>query len=220
MGHVLLVRHISTAGNNPPPGKPKLHRGVKDIPPSPEGIRQSKSLAKNLVKANPSIIRLVSSPLLRTMDMMEEIQDAQGDDLKIEISEDCNTWDTGKLAGRPMDDVKPILVAYSGPKRAKKWPAMRESFEDFLKRWLSFLSALLDHPKPGTIVVGTQGTNIGTALEWDRAGRKPDYANLSFNYAKVETVKPAHWVTLKEEGGHTPIYGPDGKEARPSILVT
>jgi broad specificity phosphatase PhoE len=206
---------VSTAGNTPPPGKPKLHRGVKDLPPTPEGIRESEKLARQFVKMYPDIVAIYSSPLERTKAMADELaaayKKASGKSIEVEITPAIQTWNTGKLAGRPMDDVRPILKAYSSTKRDAKYPGMVETFEDFLGRWLAFLSEKLDHDKTGVIVICTQGTNIGTALQWDHAGRKPDYAKLPFKYERVETVKPAHWLVMKEESGHTAVRSPEGK---------
>lgn len=225
MSDVILVRHVSTPGNAPEKGQPKLHRGVADIQPSPEGIEQSTMLASKLAQQNPNIVEIYSAPLTRTLLMAKEISAAvsrigQGQRIPVHSVDEANTWNTGLLAGRPMDEVKPILKAYAGEKRTERWPAMKETFETFLVRWLGFLSKLLDHPHPGEIVVCTQGTNIGTALEWDHAGRPPDVRHLDFEYGRVETVKPAHWVKLHEDSGHSDVRGPTGKVAATAAEIS
>ena len=150
----LLMRHGKTALNDP--GKPKV-RGWKDIELSDEGKRDAQMTANRIRFYNPK--QIYHSDFMRDSQTAHEV--ARILNIPAEADFDARTWDVGTYSGKSEDEANPALIEMY--KRAWVTPhGSSESFNDFSRRWLSFLENKLDFSasvsRPSLIV--THGRNI------------------------------------------------------------
>lgn len=106
----IFVRHVASVGNHQ-----KLMKGTKDYPVDEAGRKESKRLAKTIVRHKPTVV--ITSPLERAKCLGKDIADEAGIPLKVDpkwLPIDLGKWtgessDTGekKLASLPMDKPAP-----------------------------------------------------------------------------------------------------------------
>src|SRR5579863_9442045 len=104
---ILLVRHGETTLNDP---KNEAIRGYSDVPISVEGTKGIKDASQFLADSKLKIVRVLSSPLQRTM-MTAQIVAAPSH-AKVVPSNGLLPWNLGKLTGQPIKEVAKIMDYY------------------------------------------------------------------------------------------------------------
>jgi len=113
-------------------------RGWADVPLATEGMLAARRAARAL--AGRSIARVFTSDLKRSYDTARIMSVTLG--AGVDPVRDLRPWNVGSFSGMVVDQVAEKLHAYTNGKRGEA-PPQGESFNDFLKRWRTFLKKLL-----------------------------------------------------------------------------
>jgi broad specificity phosphatase PhoE len=129
----VFVRHVASVGN-----RKKLMKGIRDYKVDAEGKRESRRLAKTIVRHKPTVV--ITSPLERAKCLGKDIADEAGIPLKVDpkwLPIDLGKWtgessETGekKLAKLPADKAPPGGETKNHFLKTKVRPA----FEDIKRR--------------------------------------------------------------------------------------
>jgi broad specificity phosphatase PhoE len=146
---VLLVRHGETALNDP---KNEAIRGYSDIPLSIEGSKGVKAAAQFLADSKMTIVRVLSSPLQRTM--MTAMVIAAPSHAKVIPCNGLLPWNLGDLTGKPIKKVAPTMDYFQEYSDIKV--PNGESYRDFYNRWAEALDKMFLYAEenPTEVLVG------------------------------------------------------------------
>ena len=95
---LLIVRHAETDWN-----KANRFQGIVDRPLNENGKTQAVLFSKYLFKANPSINKIYSSPLLRTKDTAQAV--ASRFNLEVNEMDSLKEYSVGIFSGKNIDDI-------------------------------------------------------------------------------------------------------------------
>lgn len=125
----IFVRHVASVGN-----RQKLMKGTRDYKVDAEGKKESKRLAKVIVRHKPTVV--ITSPLERAKCLAKDIAKEAGIPLKVDekwLPIDLGKWtgessETGeaKLAKLPMNEAPPGGETKNHFLRTKVRPAFRD----------------------------------------------------------------------------------------------
>jgi broad specificity phosphatase PhoE len=101
----LIQRHGSTTLN-----EDNKFRARMDPPLDDQGIKQAQDAAENLRELGVKPERIVSSPMLRTVQTADVF--AEEFDLDVEQDRSLISWNLGFLSGKDRDAYQPILEMY------------------------------------------------------------------------------------------------------------
>ena len=101
----LIQRHGSTTLN-----EDNKFRARMDPPLDEQGLKQAKDAAENLRDTGVKLERIVSSPMLRTVQTADVF--AEEFDLDVEQDRSLISWNLGFLSGKDRDAYQPILEMY------------------------------------------------------------------------------------------------------------
>lgn len=194
---VYLLRHPTTALNNPDRSKDKI-RGWKDIPMDEHGRAQARQLCRYAVALEPE--EVYSSDLSRSRELGRMI--ATACKVKLEVRKEYRPWGLGSFQGQATSMVVPELKAYV---RApdKKVPGGGESFRQFMERWIDQLrDCLSDHVLDGRTIVGVAHYRTMKAAEaWLKAGMQSDPTKIDLDCFEKDDMPNGALLRIWLEGG-------------------
>ena len=127
----ILVRHGSTLLN-----ENNSFRSRMDPPLDEQGISQAEKAAESISREGFEVIRIISSPLLRSVQTADIL--AEKLDLDVEQDRGLISWDLGFLSGKSKDEYDDVLNFFvDNP--TKKVPE-GESLDDLEKRTFEFFN--------------------------------------------------------------------------------
>jgi broad specificity phosphatase PhoE len=146
---VLLVRHGETALNDP---KNEAIRGYSDIPLSIDGSKGVKAAAAFLADSGLTIVRILASPLQRTM--MTAMTIAEPTKARVIPCNGLLPWNLGDLTGKPVKEVATLMDWYQEFHEIKVTNG--ESYGNFYNRWSEALDKMLIYAvdNPTEVLVG------------------------------------------------------------------
>ena len=167
---ILLIRHGATSLNNDDVSVDRV-RGWKDIPLSPDGVKEVERLGDKIKRDPPDV--LVTSDLKRACETAKIISARTGVPV-VEITKAFRPWDVGSLAGQLSKKIVPVLADYASNKPDEP-VSSRESFNDFRKRFLGGLKETLQK-YDGVVGIVTHHRGERLLRAWAAKGFPPDGA--------------------------------------------
>lgn len=144
---LFLVRHGETAYNRDGQGL-----GREDVPLTEKGERQARALGERF--ARERLTRVLSSPLVRALDVARAIAEPHG--LTVEVTEVLTELDVGETEGMTFAEMRTripdFLAKWAGPDGWRATMPGGESLEDVARR-LGPLIEEFRHGSPEGVVV-------------------------------------------------------------------
>lgn len=190
---VLLVRHGPTVFNGTNSSIDRI-RGWLDLPLSEEGQKIAQQVGQQATQF--PLRHIFSSDLQRASDTAATMRQQSG--VPMTTHPELRPWNLGSLSGQPTEKVMPVI------KQLVDRPDVRapqgESFNEFMGRFLPFITPILQDPRLHGVV--THIRNI-KALEATMVGK----GNLDRKtWEQVPMIEPGGMV-MADHNSFKPISG-------------
>lgn len=155
---LVYVRHGETKLNGDKGGSEERLRGWLPVPLTPKGVKQAQDAGDNL-KGVP-FASFSTSDLPRAVETAGHITKSVGQPATPTIN--LRDWNTGDLAGQKFEDVKDELFHYID--HPDESPSNGEPLNAYLKRFVPYVSSLVESPDTHLVVGHARGTQVLQAL--------------------------------------------------------
>lgn len=196
MASIILVRHGETDLNH----QDRL-RGSINIPLNDTGLLQAQENARELTKLEVKPARIVTSSLKRARQTADPIKQYLQFGGEIEHSDELKPWFLGELEGSKieqyLDDMLDLMR-----KPDEKPPLSYETFNDFVKRNLSYINECMGFAVVNDccVVIVTHTRNIRTFLSWAQADFG-DSIDMNTMMAKEDPIGTAGHLIVEHKDG-------------------
>jgi broad specificity phosphatase PhoE len=169
-----ILRHGATALNVDSSGTERM-RGWSNMPLTPAGLEQAKSLARRMAHVGLKVI--VSSDLLRATQTAQLVAEAAKAQLMFDKR--LRTWDVGEFAGAYSSVVYEDIMKYAQFKPERKIPG-GESFCEFKDRVFGSLRDMMQKNYPDFLGIVTHRWVERMIKSWIAKGAPAD-RTIDFN---------------------------------------